>query len=146
VYLHDTKSVSGSYSLSFQDVQFFREASDVQFDETGNRKRKHRYGDEDELEMEQQERKRRQMLNREFKNFAEKIAEASTSSVSSHILLPIYVRIDTIMKTDDTLETDIPFRELSFEGVPFHTNVCLQPTTECLVHLTHQFDTHCTVG
>ena len=55
----------------------------MQFDETGNRKRKFRYGDEDELELEQQERKRRQMLNREFKNFAEKIAESSTSAVSN---------------------------------------------------------------
>ncbi|KII88934.1 hypothetical protein PLICRDRAFT_175186 [Plicaturopsis crispa FD-325 SS-3] len=100
------------------DIQFFREASEVQFDETGNRKRKHRYGDEDEIEMEQQERKHRQVLNREFKNFAEKISEAATSS------------------TGDTLEVDIPFRELSFEGVPFRTNVRLQPTTECLVYLT----------
>lgn len=64
-----------------QDVQFYREASDVQFDETGNRKRKYRYGDEDELELEQQERKRRQMLNKEFKLFSEKIAEAATASV-----------------------------------------------------------------
>lgn len=31
--------------------------------------------------MEQQERKRRQMMNKEFKAFSEKIAEASTSSV-----------------------------------------------------------------
>ncbi|KAF7796890.1 hypothetical protein EIP86_008075 [Pleurotus ostreatoroseus] len=100
------------------DVQFFREASDVQFDETGNRKRKYRYGDEDEIELEQQERKRRQMLNREFKQFSEKIAEASTTS------------------TGDTLEVDIPFRELSFEGVPIRQNVRLQPTTECLVHLS----------
>ncbi|EMD38571.1 hypothetical protein CERSUDRAFT_113749 [Gelatoporia subvermispora B] len=100
------------------DVQFFREASDVQFDETGNRKRKYRYGDEDELELEQQERKRRQILNKEFKAFAEKIGEAATAS------------------TGDTLEPDIPFRELSFEGVPFRTNVRLQPTTECLVHLS----------
>ncbi|KAI0086290.1 FACT complex subunit SPT16 [Irpex rosettiformis] len=100
------------------DVQFFREASDVQFDETGNRKRKYRYGDEDEIELEQQERKRRQMLNREFKAFAEKIAEASTQS------------------TGDTLEVDIPFRELSFEGVPIRQNVRLQPTTECLVFLS----------
>lgn len=68
-------------SLNIQDVQFFREASDVQFDETGNRKRKYRYGDEDEIELEQQERKRRQLLNREFKAFAEKIAEAATQSV-----------------------------------------------------------------
>ncbi|KAF9821701.1 hypothetical protein IEO21_00547 [Rhodonia placenta] len=100
------------------DVQFYREASDVQFDETGNRKRKYRYGDEDELELEQQERKRRQMLNKEFRLFSEKIAEAATAS------------------TGDTLEPDVPFRELSFEGVPFRTNVRLQPTTECLVHLS----------
>ena len=68
--------------LPLQDVQFFREASEVQFDETGNRKRKHRYGDEDEIEMEQQERKRRAMLNKEVKAFAEKIAEAASASVS----------------------------------------------------------------
>ena len=36
----------------------------------------------------------------------------------------------------EPLEVDIPFRELSFEGVPFRTNVRLQPTTECLVHLS----------
>src|SRR6201999_751924 len=68
--------------LRLQDVQFSREASDAQFDETGNRKRKHRYGDEDEIEQEQQERKRRQLLNREMKAFAEKIAEAASTSVS----------------------------------------------------------------
>ena len=64
-----------------QDIQFYREASDVQFDETGNRKRKYRYGDEDELELEQQERKRRQQLNKEFKAYAEKIVEAISISV-----------------------------------------------------------------
>ncbi|KAK1232500.1 FACT complex subunit spt16 [Marasmius sp. AFHP31] len=100
------------------DVQFFREATDVQFDETGNRKRKHRYGDEDEIEMEQQERKRRQMLNKEVKTFAEKISEAASSSLG------------------ESLDLDIPFRELSFEGVPFRTSARLQPTTDCLVHLT----------
>ncbi|EAU88389.2 FACT complex subunit SPT16 [Coprinopsis cinerea okayama7 len=100
------------------DVQFFREATDVQFDETGNRKRKHRYGDEDEIEMEQQERKRRAILNKEVKAFAERIAEAASHSLG------------------ETLEVDVPFRELSFEGVPFRTSVRLQPTTECLVHLT----------
>ncbi|TFY82810.1 hypothetical protein EWM64_g1199 [Hericium alpestre] len=69
------------------DIQFFREASDVQFDETGNRKRKYRYGDEDEIEMEQQERKRRQMLNKEFKAFSEKIAEAATVSPTTECLV-----------------------------------------------------------
>lgn len=68
-------------TLNGQDIQFYREASDVQFDETGNRKRKYRYGDEDEIEMEQQERKRRQMLNKEFKGFSERIAEAAVNSV-----------------------------------------------------------------
>ena len=35
--------------------------------------------------MEQQERKRRAMLNREFKVFAEKIAEVASTSVSASI-------------------------------------------------------------
>jgi nucleosome binding factor SPN SPT16 subunit len=64
-----------------KDIQFFREATDVQFDETGNRKRKYRYGDEDEIELEQQERKRRAQLNKEFKAFGEKIVEVCVSSV-----------------------------------------------------------------
>lgn len=74
----------------FKDVQFFREATDVQFDETGNRKRKHRYGDEDEIEMEQQERKRRAMMNKEVKAFAEKIAEAASTSVRLALIICIY--------------------------------------------------------
>ncbi|TFK42772.1 FACT complex subunit SPT16 [Crucibulum laeve] len=117
VHLHLKAPIMIGKKKTF-DVQFFREATDVQFDETGNRKRKHRYGDEDEIEMEQQERKRRAMLNKEIKAFAEKVAEAASSS------------------NGETLELDIPFRELSFEGVPFRTSARLQPTTECLVHLT----------
>lgn len=31
---------------------------------------------------------------------------------------------------------DIPFRELGFNGVPSRQTVFLQPTTECLVHLS----------
>ncbi|KAG6897840.1 hypothetical protein C0992_010328 [Termitomyces sp. T32_za158] len=120
VHLHLKSPIMIGKKKAF-DVQFVREASDVQFDETGNRKRKHRYGDEDEIEMEQQERKRRAMLNKEIRAFAEKIAEAASASAS---------------KNGDTLDLDIPFRELSFEGVPFRTSARLQPTTECLVHLT----------
>ncbi|CCG80577.1 FACT complex subunit spt16 [Taphrina deformans PYCC 5710] len=97
-----------------KDVQFYREASDVQFDETANRKRKYKYGDEDELEAEQDERRRRAQLNKEFKSFSEKISEASEGRV----------------------EVDIPFRELGFTGVPFRSNCLLQPTTDCLVHLS----------
>lgn len=99
-----------------EDVQFYREASDMAFDETGNRKRRYRYGDEDELEQEQEERRRRQALNHEFKNFSEKISEQS-SKAGRHI------------------DVDTPFRQLGFNGVPFRSNVLLQPTTDCLVQL-----------
>jgi len=64
--------------------------------------------------LEQAELKRRRALNKEFKHFADKIAEAS----------------------DNRLEVDIPFRELAFEGVPVRASVKLQPTTDCLVHLS----------
>ena len=68
-----------------KDIQFYKEATDMQFDETGNRKRKYRYGDEDEIEMEHQERKRRTALNKEFKAFADQISEAASNSVCFHI-------------------------------------------------------------
>ncbi|KAA6409676.1 MAG: FACT complex subunit spt16 [Lasallia pustulata] len=96
-----------------KDVQFYREATDMQFDETGNRKRKHRYGDEEEFEQEQEERRRRAALDREFKNFAEKIQQS-----------------------DDGVSVDIPFRDLGFNGVPNRSSVLCQPTTDCLVQLT----------
>ena len=71
------------YRLLFKkDIQFYREASDVQFDETGNRKRKYRYGDEDEIELEQQERRRRQQLNKEFQSYGEKLVESISGSVT----------------------------------------------------------------
>jgi nucleosome binding factor SPN SPT16 subunit len=96
-----------------QDVQFYREAADMAFDETGNKRRKYRYGDEDELEQEQEERRRRAGLNREFQAFSEKISDASNGQ----------------------LVVDIPFRELGFSGVPFRSNVLCQPTTDCLIQL-----------
>jgi nucleosome binding factor SPN SPT16 subunit len=98
-----------------KDVQFYREATDIQFDETGNRKRKYRYGDEDEFEAEQEERRRRQELDKQFKAFAEKIAEAGRS---------------------EGIEVDMPLRDLGFNGVPFRSNVYIQPTTECLIQVT----------
>lgn len=95
------------------DVQFYREASDMAFDETGGRKRKYRYGDEDELQQEQEERKRKALLDREFKVFAELISDASGGRV----------------------DLDIPFRELGFQGVPFRSLVFCMPTRDCLIQL-----------
>ncbi|KAF2724711.1 FACT complex protein [Polychaeton citri CBS 116435] len=98
-----------------KDIQFYREATEMQFDETGNRKRKHRYGDEEEFEAEQEERRRRTQLDREFRNFTEKIADAGKN---------------------EGLSVDMPFRELGFNGVPSRSSVTIQPTTDCLVQLT----------
>ncbi|KAL1955652.1 hypothetical protein VTO42DRAFT_8197 [Malbranchea cinnamomea] len=98
-----------------RDVQFYREATEMQFDETGNRRRKHRYGDEEEFEAEQEERRRRAALDREFKAFAEKISDAGK---------------------DEGVDVDIPFREIGFTGVPNRSNVLIQPTTDALVQLT----------
>lgn len=97
-----------------KDVQFYREATDIQFDETGNRKRKYRYGDEDEFEAEQEERRRRAELDRLFQGFAQKIAEAGRS---------------------EGIEVDMPIRDLGFNGVPFRSNVFIQPTTDCLMQV-----------
>ena len=58
----------------------------MQFDDTTSRKRRYRYGDEDELGAEQEERRRRALLNKEFKMFAEKIAEAVSMRVSHMII------------------------------------------------------------
>ena len=96
-----------------QDVQFYREASDIAFDETGGRKRRYRYGDEDELQQEQEERRRKALLDKEFRTFAELIADSSNGMV----------------------DLDIPFRELGFPGVPFRASVLCIPTRDCLVQL-----------
>ncbi|KAK6461883.1 global regulator of transcription [Scheffersomyces coipomensis] len=95
------------------DVQFYREASDIAFDETGGRKRKYRYGDEDELQQEQEERRRKILLDKEFKAFAELIADSSNGLI----------------------DLDIPFRELGFNGVPARSSVFCMPTRDCLVQL-----------
>lgn len=43
---------------------------------------------------------------------------------------------DEMVQSDARVEVDIPFRELGFLGVPFRSNVLLQPTTDTLVFLT----------
>ena len=58
-----------------KDIQFYREASDASFDETGNRRRRPHYGDDDELQAEQEERRIRARLNKEFQDFADLISQ-----------------------------------------------------------------------
>ncbi|RKP10675.1 FACT complex subunit spt16 [Thamnocephalis sphaerospora] len=111
VHLHNPVMVGKKKT---KDVQFYREAADSQFDETGNRRRRMHYGDEDELEAEQEERRRRVHLNKEFKLFADRISDMSHPRVA----------------------VDVPFRDLGFSGVPFRSNVLLQPTTDCLIYLS----------
>ncbi|AMD22447.1 HGR108Wp [Eremothecium sinecaudum] len=100
-----------------QDVQFYREASDMAVDETGNSRRNQakfrRYGDEDELEQEQEERRKRAALDKEFRYFSEAIAEAS----------------------DGLFDVDTPFRDLGFQGVPSRSAVFCMPTRDCLIQL-----------
>lgn len=100
-----------------QDVQFYREASDVTVDETSTGRKSQmkfrRYGDEDELEQEQEERRKRAALDKEFKYFADAIAEASNG----------------------LLTVESTFRDLGFQGVPSRSAVFCMPTTDCLVQL-----------
>lgn len=87
-----------------KDIQFFREATDMQFDETGNRKRKFRYGDEDEIEMEQSERARRSKMNKEFKAFAEKISDAASTSVCIRCFVVHWSLLDLDYRTASPLK------------------------------------------
>jgi nucleosome binding factor SPN SPT16 subunit len=117
-----------------KDVQFYREVTDANFDETGNRKRRYNNGDEDEFAAEQEERQRRAQLNKEFKLFAEKIADAVSSTITN---LNSYSILNIVFQyqSRNIIEVDVPFRDLGFQGVPFKQPVLLQPTTDCLVHL-----------
>ncbi|KAI1466114.1 SPT16-domain-containing protein [Daldinia caldariorum] len=115
IHLHLKDPIIIGNKKKTKDVQFYREATDIQFDETGNRKRKYRHGDEDEFEQEQEDRRHRAELDRQFKSFADKIAEAGKN---------------------EGVEVDMPLRELGFNGVPFRSNVVIQPTTDCLIQIT----------
>ena len=114
IHIHLKDPILVGNKKKTKDVQFYREATDIQFDETGNRKRKYRYGDEDEFEAEQEERRRRAELDKLFQGYAQKIAEAGRN---------------------EGIEVDMPIRELGFHGVPFRSNVFVQPTTDCLIQV-----------
>src|SRR5271170_4697436 len=79
-----------------KDVQFYREVTDAQVDETGNRKRKYRYGDDDEHEQEAEERRRRAAMNKEFKEFAQKIADSVWESVNARLIARVMGKFKSI--------------------------------------------------
>jgi nucleosome binding factor SPN SPT16 subunit len=92
------------------DIQLYTEVGEIVTD-LGHGKSMH---DRDDLAAEQAERELRSRLNHAFDSFRRKLESI----------------------TRQQLEFDIPFRDLSFYGVPVRSSVLLQPTTHCLVHLT----------
>lgn len=73
---------------------------------------------EDGLREEQDERKRRRKFNEKFKQFVDAVEE----DVSQN-------------DPGNAFEFDIPYRELSFEGVPGKSSLTILPTLHCLVAL-----------
>jgi len=98
-------------------VQFYFEVIDASQD-LGTRAR---YRDEDGLLEEQQEKKLRQRWNERFHSFTRKIEEVANKHLEK-----------TRMKE---LEFDVPFKDLSFTGVPYKENVRIMPTVHCLLSL-----------
>jgi len=97
-----------------RDVQFFTEVIDASLQVDG--KGRNLY-DPDEVNDEQRERQLRKRLNEAFKDFCRKVESVSK-------------------KNGYTLEFDIPYRDLGFQGTPLKEMVMVQPTLNCLVNLT----------
>ena len=101
-----------------QDIQFVQETM-----EASSRldSRRRNYGDADEIEEEQREKIARKKINRQFFKFCKDVEEFSKRHDPDN---------------DEVIKFDFPSRELGFTGVPFKSNVLLQPTAQdCLVHL-----------
>jgi nucleosome binding factor SPN SPT16 subunit len=73
--------------------------------------------DPDEMDDEQRERQLRKKLNEAFKDFCRKVENVAR-------------------KNNFTLEFDIPYRDLGFQGNPHKEMVFILPTLNCLVNLT----------
>jgi nucleosome binding factor SPN SPT16 subunit len=95
------------------DIQFYAEAGIVS-DDLDNRRRGGM--DLDEIQQEVKEKQFKEKLNKEFKKFAEEVQHVS----------------------GDTVDFDIPYRELGFYGVPSKSNVFIMPSVNCLVSLIEQ--------
>ena len=97
-----------------KDIQFFTEVVDAS--QTVDMGRRSMY-DPDEMDDEQRERQLRKKLNEAFKEFCRKVE-------------------NTAKKNDYTVEFDIPYRDLGFQGNPHKEMVFIMPTLNCLVNLT----------
>ena len=73
--------------------------------------------DPEEMDDEQRERQLRKKLNEAFKEFCRKVERVAS-------------------KNGFTLEFDIPYRDLGFQGNPHKEMVYITPTLNCLVNLT----------
>lgn len=96
------------------DVQFSTEVVDASVALDSARRSMY---DPDELDEEQRERHLRKKLNEMFKEFCKKMERVAKQHHYD-------------------LEFDIPYRDLSFHGVPNREMVLIQPTVHCLVNLT----------
>lgn len=99
------------------DVQFVQETMEASSRLDARRRN---YGDADEIEEEAREKVARKKINREFFKFCKDVEEFCKRNDDG----------------EDVIKFDFPSRELGFTGVPFKSNVLLQPTAQdCLVHL-----------
>lgn len=92
------------------DVQFYTEVGEV----TTDLGKHHHMHDRDDLYAEQMERELRHKLKTAFKSFIEKVENI----------------------TKESLEFEVPFRELGFQGAPYRSTTLLQPTSSSLVNVT----------
>ena len=97
-----------------RDIQFFTEVVDASQAVDAGRRSMY---DPDEMDDEQRERQLRKRLNQAFKEFCKKV--------------------DAVAKKNNySVEFDIPYRDLGFQGNPHKEMVFIQPTLNCLVNLT----------
>ncbi|KAL3090098.1 hypothetical protein niasHS_006550 [Heterodera schachtii] len=94
----------------YSDVQFFTEVGEI----TTDLGKYHHMQDRDDIQSEQMEREMRKKLNMAFQNFCDKV----------------------FRMTNEQVDFDTPFNDLSFIGAPHRSTVSLKPTSSCLVHLT----------
>lgn len=100
------------------DVQFVQETMEASSRLDARRRN---YGDADEIEEEAREKQAAKKINRTFFKFCKDIEDFAKKNDPDG---------------DEVIKFEFPSRKLGFWGVPYKSNVLLQPTTDgCLVHL-----------